>query len=349
MSPSVPVRIQPVRGNLFEQNLEDNVEPIKDLHWSVEPSSLLIHTVYNAKTVSASYMSGISTLTLSWNLICENVNIAVYTVGCQISFLVFSRSDAWTDLISSFKRLDENLPSSEIYPTCRSLAIKIFFYVFFLILSLETLLVLLVTSNDITWLRKILDVSGLLTKIYPATQLALFCILTQIISLQLGAIRKCIDDQLNQLNPASPVLVEIQYRQLNILRRHHRLVCNSVRKINCCFGTFLTFEIIYIFVSFINCSLFILMSAISDDVPLGVMNTMSDKVFEALAEMHHQEPPLQYEVMLFIEQLSHMKSNINAMGFFDVKKQLFPSLIGTTLTYFLILLQFQSAEKTGNK
>lgn len=141
-------------------------------------------------------------------------------------------------------------------------------------MSLETLLLLLVTSNDITWLRKVLDVSGLLTKIYPATQLALFCILTQIISLQLGAIRKGINDQLNQLNPASPVLVEIQYRQLNILRRHHRLVCNSVRKINCCFGTFLTFEIIYIFVSFINCSLFILMSGISDDVPLGVMNAM---------------------------------------------------------------------------
>lgn len=138
----------------------------------------------------------------------------------------------------------------------------------------ETLLLLDVTSNDITWLRKILDVANVFTTIYPATQFALFCILVRIISLQLVAIRKGIEDQLSQPHPASPLSVETQRSQLNVLRRHHCLVCNSIRKINSCFGIFLTLEVVFIFIAFVNCSLFILITAMSNDVLLGVLNAL---------------------------------------------------------------------------
>lgn len=174
MSPSFLVKVQPIQGNPSGQNFEANVEK-KDFRWSMEPvirwmcflgiptpfdgstcqfarnfhqiisfmlllliqSSVLIHTLRNAKSLSASYLSGMSTSTLSWNLICENLNFTVYTVGCQISFLILGRSDAWAELIDSFKRLEENLPSSDIYPSCRNLAIEIFFYVISLVSHLS--------------------------------------------------------------------------------------------------------------------------------------------------------------------------------------------------------------------
>jgi hypothetical protein len=138
--------------------------------------------------------------------------------------------------------------------------------------GLDVLLGLDVLSNDAPWARKILDVLGLVNKIYPAVQLALFSILAKMISLQLEAIRKHFLDQFTQSHPSSLTLVESQRSHLIALRGHHRLICNAIRKLNRHFGVFLTLEVIFIFISVINCSLFILMGATSGDGLLGGLN-----------------------------------------------------------------------------
>ncbi len=140
-------------------------------------------------------------------------------------------------------------------------------------MSLDLLLTLDVVSNDSSWARKILDVLGLFNKIYPAVQLALFSTLMKMISLQLKSIRKRFLDMLTQSHPSSLTLVESQRSHLIALRGHHRLICNTIRKLNRHFGVFLTLEVIFTFVSVINCSLFVLMGATSGDGLLGVLNT----------------------------------------------------------------------------
>jgi hypothetical protein len=144
------------------------------------------------------------------------------------------------------------------------------------IICLDVLLALDVFLNDATWARKILDVIGLFFKIYPAIQLALFCVLVKIISLQLKAMRKRIVGQFIPCHPASNsslALVEMQRSQLVALRSHHLLICKTICQLNRFFGVFLTLEVIFIFISVINCSLFVFMSALSADALLGGLNT----------------------------------------------------------------------------
>lgn len=104
-----------------------------------------------------------------------------------------------------------------------------------------------------------------LTKIYPAIQLVLFCNLTGIVSRQLKAIRKRISSALTS--------DETQRSKLIVLRRHHRLICRTVRKLNRYFGVFLIIEVGYIFVISITSSLYILLDGIlSIDGLLELLN-----------------------------------------------------------------------------
>nr|CAH0103138.1 unnamed protein product [Daphnia galeata] len=311
--------------------------------------SMVIQVFSNARSIANSYTDGNSTITFSWNFIIDNLNLALYTIGSLICFLLLTRPQTWMDLILSFKLLEENGYSSEIYPACRQIAIKAIAYSITVMICHDVLLAFDVVFNDATWSRKILDVFGLFTKIYPAIQMALLCVLVKMISLQLKAIQKRIVHLLIPCHPSSLTLAETQRSQLTALRSHHRLICNTVYKLNHQFGVYLTLEVIFIFVSVINCSLFVLMGAISADGLLVVLNTVifldslvhlflissfsddiayqTDKVYDALLQLLHHQPSLQNEVSLFAEQLLHMKPHINAMGFFGVGKHLFPSII----------------------
>ena len=108
-----------------------------------------------------------------------------------------------------------------------------------------------------------MDVSAFLMKIYPAIQMALFYTLTQLVSLQLKAIRKRV---------LALILVESQSSELIALRRHHRLICRTVRKLNRYFGIFLSIEVGYIFVISITSSLYILLSGMNIDGLLEALN-----------------------------------------------------------------------------
>ncbi|XP_046450215.1 putative gustatory receptor 2a [Daphnia pulex] len=323
-------------------------------------SSQLIHIFYHAEDVSMAYMSGLATSALNSVFIIENFCLAVYIVGSHVCFLLLTRSKTWSDLINSFALLEESISCSDkLFISCRKLAVKLIIYLIFSFVWVAALLVMenIYNSNSVT--RKIMDVSGFLNKIYPSVQLVLFCTLTGVVSHQLKAIRKRIS--------SAPTSVEAQRSQLIALRNHHRLICKTVRKLNRYFGVFLTIEVGYVFVISITTSMYILLGGMSIDGLLELLNgsisidvfihlflltsfsddivSQTDKVYEALLQLLYHHPSLQNEVSLFTEQLTHMRPQISAFGFFAVGKHLLPSLIGTTLTYFLILLQFHSAEK----
>ena len=92
----------------------------------------VIHIIYNVKDVSMGYLNGLSSSALSWNFIIENINLALYSVGSHICLLLLTRSKTWTDIIDSFKLLDENLPNNNLFAySHRKLSIKILIYIIF--------------------------------------------------------------------------------------------------------------------------------------------------------------------------------------------------------------------------
>ena len=125
--------------------------------------------------------------------------------------------------------------------------------------------------NDSSLVRRMMDLSCFLTKIYPITALGLFCNLAGLVSLQLGIIRKCIEGLLDQCHEENFSLRKEQRFQLKLLRRHHRLVCNTVRKLNCCFGFFLLVEVAFIFVTSVNCFMYLFSSASRSDAIMGLL------------------------------------------------------------------------------
>jgi hypothetical protein len=90
------------------------------------------------------------------------------------------------------------------------------------------------------------------------------------VSLHLGVIRKRIEDQLNY-EAINATLLDEQRSQLKILRRHHRLVCKVVRQLNCRFGLYLLVEVSFIFVTSVNCSMYLFSSVTVSDKGMGVL------------------------------------------------------------------------------
>ena len=151
---------------------------------------------------------------------------------------------------------------------------SIFLKLLFQVLFFETIFGIQVTLSGSSLLRKLLDICGYFNKFYPATALALFCILARLVALHLTSIRLRIEEFLvyRCFSPDAG-LMESQYSELKVLRRHHSLACRLVQKLNNYFGTFLLLEVAFIFVGVINCCMYVLMSAMSIDGLLGAVNT----------------------------------------------------------------------------
>ena len=101
--------------------------------------SMVIQVFSNARSIANSYTDGNSTITFSWNFITDNLNLALYTIGSLICFLLLTRPQTWMDLILSFKLLEENGYSSKIYPACRQIAIKAIGYTITVVYILITI------------------------------------------------------------------------------------------------------------------------------------------------------------------------------------------------------------------
>lgn len=166
--------------------------------------------------------------------------------------------------------------------------------------------------NDSSLVRKCLDVIGFAMQIIPASALVLFCTFTQLIFLNLRAIRNHVEKQLINYNPVNAKL------QLKDLQRQHLSLCKIIHQLNRYFGIYLVIEVTFIFVGVINCSMFVLMGVLGDESLLGAVNgtafidqvvhlflitSFSDKIskeviliYERLAELIFLQPTLQPEV-----------------------------------------------------
>lgn len=92
-------------------------------------SCILMDGAFNTKSITQSYVSGISTTALFWNLIIDGLNLGMYVVGGHSVLLLLTRPQTWRDLTSSFQLLDEDLPTIGIYLQSRRLTIYAIVYI----------------------------------------------------------------------------------------------------------------------------------------------------------------------------------------------------------------------------
>lgn len=130
----------------------------------------------------------------------------------------------------------------------------------------------LIMDTSSIMMRKCLDLTGFLTRIIPATALALFCTLVRLLSLHLRSIRIQIEQDFNSLKLSNVLLTESNRLQLKILKKQHILIYKATRQLNQCFGMFLALEVSYVFVGVITSAMFFLMGATSENWMVGLLN-----------------------------------------------------------------------------
>lgn len=108
--------------------LNDFVCGVRFLVVIVILSSLVLHSVFNARSVTETYVNDISN-TLSWNFIIDNLTYATYVIGVNGFLIYLTRSKTWAKLVSSFTTLEETLsPTFNIYKKCRKFSIYVILY-----------------------------------------------------------------------------------------------------------------------------------------------------------------------------------------------------------------------------
>lgn len=92
-------------------------------------------------------------------------------------------------------------------------------------------------TNDSSVVRKLLDVTTSLSRVFPTGCLMLFCMLAYIIALHLQAIRSAIEKLMIYSQPTNELLLDSQRWQLNFnLKRYYLRVSKTIDIVNHYFG-----------------------------------------------------------------------------------------------------------------
>ncbi|XP_046637736.1 gustatory and pheromone receptor 39a-like [Daphnia pulicaria] len=147
-------------------------------------------------------------------------------------------------------------------------------------------------------------------------------------------------------------------------KRSLSLVDELVDRINECFGLILLVSIAHFSVEFIARSFYLVSSILRNQLYLIDIISMSSRIFLlwyfvccpaklhndavqvaiSLRKIDHVDINLKNQISFLTADIIQSLPRISALGYFEVNAQLIPKLIGTTLTYLVILCQFQSSE-----
>jgi len=101
-------------------------------------------------------------------------------------------------------------------------------------------------------------VAAMIPKMYLGTILAFFVVLAATVSKQMEAIRQ----DLIKINLDSLRATDYYEKMIKCLRRQHIFQCQSLEKINQCFGIFILLEITFTFIYAINNAIYIFTGSI---------------------------------------------------------------------------------------
>nr|CAH0111917.1 unnamed protein product [Daphnia galeata] len=315
--------------------------------------------INNYKEISQTFIFEINNNsdTFAWNTVMDFVNFAVHSLGIHIMF-VFAFRSRWCLLVEAFQNL-ESFSDFNFFNKIRKASIL---GVFWIIILQTTVLITNIHhhakyGSSLTIL--FCSLLSVYSQIYLVTAIILFAVSSYASSMAYLSIRLNLNHIKNKTTDGN------YYNCLLSLKRRHVIVCETVDHINNCFGYFLGVTLSFHFVAIVTASFYLFgnekepatileigfattqicnLSLIC--YPADLIRNKADSVSRKLIRMQlEMEEPLKSVVNEFVAQTNQFSPQINAVGFYPISKKIIPQIVGTTLTYFFILYQFQSSEK----
>ncbi|KAI9562832.1 hypothetical protein GHT06_010287 [Daphnia sinensis] len=282
--------------------------------------------------------SNYDTTTAKMNSIIDFVNYTVNGFGTHIIMLTVIRT-RWIRLRNSFQRL-EGVFVEENYIRIRNMSsmgvVSIILLIFGLTASSTGYHFAVGTSSTH---RIFISFMATISIIYPLTALVLFFTHCYASSLAFESIQTEVKrNEIQLMNGREQDVSQLIF----LFKERHILANETVDGINDSFGCYLLLATTSYFVSIINSTFYL----------FGLDNRISlpDIIFTLFVLFNltvtcFAADSIQNKMNTFISEMAHTIPQISANGYFDVSRKLFPQVIGTTLTYFFILCQFEVSEK----
>lgn len=222
---------------------------------------------------------------------------------------------------------------------------------------LYALLVILPDFKQESSLRKFVTVFAFFAKILPISSLVWYCYVAWLSSLFYEAIQRDIDRT-----------CEIKKEELRRWKCSLVLAGEVVNGINECFGLILLISVTHFVVDFIVHSFYLINNVSITSrfrmgialanmlrkltmfwfvtcIPTEILHKASS-VANSLRKINCLGMDLRNQVSFLALDILQSLPRISALGYFDINFELLPKMIGTTLTYVIILYQFHSSEES---
>ncbi|EFX87880.1 hypothetical protein DAPPUDRAFT_346911 [Daphnia pulex] len=320
----------------------------------------LSYIINNHKEISVTFTieNSYNSDTFSWNTAMDYVNFAVHSLATHVIFLSVFRA-RWNLLGETFQNLESFLKFS-FFDRIRKASILGLVWIILLHTTLLATNLYHHSEYGSSFLILFCSLVSVFSQVYPITAIVLFSAVCYASSNAHQSIRMELNLLKNTTTDGN------YYNRLSTLKRRHALVCETVDHINHCFGFFMGISLSFHFVSMITASFYLFgtdkepgsvleigfacsqicnLSLIC--YPADLIRLKADSVFRKLIRMQlEMEEPLKSLTNAFAEQTSLFFPQINAAGFYPISRKIIPQIVGTTLSYFFILYQFQSAERS---
>ncbi|EFX71466.1 hypothetical protein DAPPUDRAFT_346848 [Daphnia pulex] len=314
--------------------------------------------------------------TMSWNLIMDYVNYGSLVIGVHTCLFILSRQPKWKSLLDNVQQILQEFP--ELNKTIRRLTIAGLFIIFseisfYVGLSFSFMEL---NSGDGQLLHDLLfGCFGNLFLFYPLAGLLLFASIGWTVAMAFRSFgQELISKSNTRSNDDEASLNDGSHLMIAKWKQLHILLCDTVDGINDCLGPILLIWVSYIFVGFIA-ALFYLADEVHFNSALllypswamliistvqvaqhllhfliitGVPNYIRREAInmgKLVKKVNLCDSHLQEQVNVLTTQVSLSLPRITAMEFGDLNLSLIPKLIGTSLTYLIILCQFRLLEK----
>ncbi|KAI9562555.1 hypothetical protein GHT06_010008 [Daphnia sinensis] len=294
---------------------------------------------------------------LLWNAAINMSNYLFVTTGSQLSLIVGSIS-RWPSLTRLLRQMEkEHFFEAKHYRRFRRISISALAFLIAVLVVITVVMTLMVVPSDMPIMTKVGELLQPTLVMYLFSGGVLFSCIGWITSEMFVILAEKVTQQLNKSCTCNQTDWS---RRLDSWRHQHHTLLKLVDKINNCYSGLLLVLIAASFVMMINSSFVIMRRLPNMDILLqlsiliiqfghfAVLIYVPHRIRESainftktLRCLNLDNQILQEKLNFFIVDALDSLPKITALGLFDVNLHLVPSIVGTTLTYLIILCQFQ--------
>ncbi|XP_057367208.1 uncharacterized protein LOC130688251 [Daphnia carinata] len=292
--------------------------------------------------------------TNNWNIEVDYANHVFFMVIVSPTVFYVARNQ-WQLLWRLIVNFDSNFCHLDHNQLRKKLSIAVVILLLEISATLHALVVLLPDFQRESTLRKFLTLLVFFSKILSISSLVWYCYVTWLSSLFYKAIQQDIDHT-----------CKVRKEDLRRWKCSLVLAGEVVNGINGCFGLILLISVTHFVVDFIVNSFYLVNNVTITNrfrmvialanmlrkltmlwfitcIPTEILQKASS-VANSLRKINCLGMDLQNQVSFLALDILQSLPRISALGYFDINFELLPKMIGTTLTYVIILYQFQSSE-----